>query len=153
MGQVMRFHEFPNGYNWTAMPLNIGSLPTSNLLRDIGDAVNMQYGCAGSGAYMSDVAPAFLNDFGYTSATLADYNYQVVKQQIGWNRPVVLAGGTHAWVCDGYRTYTTCSTGSLFLHMNWGWGGQFDGYFAYGDWSPGTNNYNTNKKMVYNIVP
>lgn len=167
MAQVMRFHQFPNNYNWANMPNNTGTNSTAGLMRDIGNAVNMDWGCNGSGADTeNEAASSFRNDFGYSTASYADFNHTIVKQQLNWNRPVMLRGGRntgwwffgvysdgHAWVCDGYRQYTTCTTSSLYLHMNWGWNGAFDDWYAFNNWNPGNNTFNYDRGMVYNIAP
>ena len=91
MAQVMKFHEFPANYNWANMPDNTGTTETATLMRDIGEAVDMQYSCGGSGAYMNDAASAFSNDFGYQNANYSGFNRDEVIQQIRWNRPVLLS--------------------------------------------------------------
>ena len=41
-----------------------------------------------------------------------------------------------------------------YYHMNWGWRGTDNGYFAYNNWNPdATGSFNENKRMVYNIRP
>jgi len=78
----------------------------------------------------------------------------------------------HAWVCDGLmeiknyeckKTYTPFSpnpilmkqqtSSQLFLHMNWGWHGSHDGYYAYNNFNPSTSTYNYKQGMVVNIKP
>ena len=176
MAQIMNFHEFPNNYNWDNMPDLWGTSETARLMRDIGDAVDMNWGCNSSGADTQDeVASSFRNDFGYSSASYAGFNRETVKQQLRWNRPEILRGGRksgwwifatykdgHAWVCDGYRSSTIysedCSMawGYLYLHMNWGWGWSsngLNGWYAYNNWNPGNHTFNYKRGMVYNIKP
>lgn len=94
MAQVINYHQFPARYNYDDMPDNWGTISTAQLMRDVGDAVDMDWGCDGSGTNTeNEVAPAFKNDFGYSSATYADFNHATVKQQIRWYRPVILKGG------------------------------------------------------------
>ncbi|MEM6829077.1 MAG: C10 family peptidase, partial [Bacteroidota bacterium] len=170
MAQIMKFHEFPNRYNWDNMPDLSGTMETARLMRDAGDAVNMDWGCNGSGAdTRGEVASSFVHDFGYSSASYADFNRETVKQQLRWNRPVILRGGRksgwwifgtyadgHAWVCDGYRSSFFCETGTgyLYLHMNWGWSStQLNGWFAFNNWNPSNHTFNYKRGMVYNIRP
>src|SRR5690606_29682752 len=142
MGQIMKYYEYPNNYNWGNMGNYYGSNDAAQLMVDIGTAVNMDYGCGGSGTETkATVASAFKNTFGYSSATYSDFNQQTVIQQLNANRPVILRGGEasgwwifvtykygHAWVCDGYQrsmVYSQDCSASweyLYLHMNWGWG-------------------------------
>lgn len=174
MAQIMYYHSFPNNYNWENMQLGgMGTMETARLMRDVGQAVDMNYTCTASGADMEDATSAFSNDFGYQNATYSDFNHSTVKQQLGWNRPVMLSGyrtmvvncfgffcstkyeNGHAWVCDGYRSTHFCNTGNTYLHlyMNWGWNGSLNGWFAYNRWNPGTRDYQYKKKMIYNIRP
>lgn len=148
IGQVMRYHQHPDSYNWAAMPLtNSGSNSVSQLLEDIGNAVNMDYSCDGSGAETSDGATALRNTFGYSTASFGNWNHTTTKSEILASRPVILAGHTdkscflwwcgyqngHAWVCEGYRSTFYCEIGVQTTHyyMNWGWGGTYNGYYAY----------------------
>lgn len=170
MAQVMRFHQLPASYNWASMPNTYGSPETARLMRDIGNAVNMDYGCDGSSADTKDeVASSFRFNFGYSSASYADYSSSdPVKTNIRNNRPVIFRGGSkahwlifpyytggHAWVCDGYKSYYTCETSVTYLYynMNWGWGGYLNGWYAHADWSPGDSDFNYKRGVVYNIIP
>lgn len=107
--------------------------------------------------------------FGYSSADWANYNDQVVKSNVAEGRPVILSGSNgsvgHMWVCDGYKSikyeFNNCTGNTnLYLHMNWGWGGYGNGFFAYNDFNISdthdninNTNYNKNVKMIYNIKP
>lgn len=151
------------------MPNNTGVPETARLLREIGRAVSMNYRCSGSGADTKDKAPnAFKNNFGYSSANFANYNYQTVMNELDQGRPVILSGGSresfwifgyysggHAWVCDGYRQYTDPCWGSyVSLHMNWGWeDGLHNAYYALSNFNPGSSSYNYKPGMIYNIKP
>jgi uncharacterized lipoprotein NlpE involved in copper resistance len=168
MAQIMKYYEHPNDYDWSNMPNNYGTNETSQLMVDIGDAVDMDYDCNGSGAYMNDVPSAF-TEFGYSNANYSEFRHLTVKDQLNWEKPVILGGFSeedcflwwcsyedgHAWVTDGYKQSTYCETGTsyLYLHMNWGWSGNEDGWYAYNNWNPGDNSYNYEKEMIYNINP
>jgi hypothetical protein len=122
MAQVMRFFHKANTYNWDNMPDNgqysSGTYDIQLLMKDAGESVNMQYGCSGSGAYNTAIAPALKNIFNYTNAILGNFNLNTVVQNLNNNKPVILTGGTnsggnyingHAWVCDGYLQSTVYS--------------------------------------------
>lgn len=168
MAQVMKYHQYPTSYSWSSMPNSYGTTTTSILMRDIGDAVNMDYECDGSGADTQDeVASSFRNDFGYSSASYSDYNYQTVKNELNYNRPVILRGGRntgwwifgqysdgHAWVCDGYLYYIDPCWGSILkFNMNWGWEGTYNGWYSFNNFNPGDYTFNYKTGMVYNIKP
>ncbi len=83
MAQVMSYYEFPAGYDYDDMPDNNGTMETARLIRDIADAVNMNWGCDGSGANTKkEIASSFVNDFGYSSSVYADFDQSTVKGEI-----------------------------------------------------------------------
>lgn len=170
IGQIMRFHQFPNSYDWQNMTLsNQGSNEISRLLRDIGYAVNMEYNCNFSGAYTNEGVTALKNTFGYSFASFGDWNHSTVKSEIIAGRPVILAGHNdkdcflwwcsyedgHAWVCEGIKSNYYCEIGVQYnyYYMNWGWGGTYNGFFSYGSWNPEGYNFKYNKHMLYYIAP
>lgn len=172
MAQVMKYNKYPNTYNWDAMPDKYGTSETAILMKDIGKAVDMDYGCDGSGAKMANVAPALIEKFGYSSAKFGNFDLSKLIIDLGQNRPVILSGGRksgwwifssykdgHAWVCSGYKTTSIwngdCSVGysGQYLWMNWGWDGRYNAWYGLGDWSAGGHSFNYEKKMIYNIVP
>ncbi len=167
MGQVIRFHEHPGGYNYASMNNANGGGDTPQLLFDAAEAVDMDYDCAGSGASMSDARSALDNDFSYSSAIHQGFDRNKVRTDIDNGRPVILAGynssSGHAWVCDGYKRWQVCiydSYGNLItaivylhLHMNWGWDGTANGWYAYNNWNPLSTHYNNDKEMIYRIIP
>lgn len=173
MAQVMKYYQYPTSYSWSNMPNSYGTSTTALLMRDIGNAVNMDYGCNGSSADTQDeVASSFKNDFGYSSASYSDYNYQTVESELNYNRPVILRGGRntgwwmfgqysdgHAWVCDGYLQYIDPCWGSILkFHMNWGWGDSstgtsYNGWYSFNNFNPGDNTFNYKTGMVYKIKP
>lgn len=173
MAQIMKYHEYPRRYDWNLMYDSTDCFETSRLMRDIGDAVGMQYSCGGSSADTKNRVPSAFKFFGYSSASYGEFDVNTVKLEIENNRPVILTGarkgGTwlfpkrvdgHAWVCDGYYSQTyykeDCSSNWTFeyLHMNWGWDNQDELNAWYSsDWSPSAYDFNYKKGMVYNIIP
>lgn len=171
IGQIMKYHELPAYYNWAAMPNTYGTAETCILLRDIGNDIGMVYWCSGSWTWPLTKIEDLFEDWGYSSSTTySSFSHQTVKGEIKGNRPVILIGfkdsfiptEAHAWVADGVRTleYYICEenpyTGELwktFTHsylwfwMNWGWHGDYDGWFVFNDWTPGDHNYNKWRKM------
>lgn len=110
----------------------------ATLMRYCGQSIEMHYGPAelgGSWAYYWSVAWALVNHFDYNAAQHIEHIFfpgideweEVIYSELAAGRPVVYGGqsdsGGHAFVCDGY------DGGGLF-HINWGWSGGGDGYFA-----------------------
>jgi len=172
--QIMNYWEHPNTYSWQLMPDSYGSASVSELMDDIGEEVNMSYGCYGSSASTSSLKSAFKNDFGYSN----DIDYVtastfVIREQLNNSSPVIMRGDDggatgHAWVCDGYKRtviisihnpgtyyeYETSVISNPLYHMNWGWGGFYNGWFNYFDLDPQSNGgYDDDKKLLINIYP
>ena len=98
-----------------------------------GVSVNMGYGPNASGAYSQDVGPAMESYFRFSS----DYWHNYQEYSYSWEEDMVNnldAGmplyyasqgdvGGHAYVVDGYDDW-------YFFHVNWGWGGFDNGYYA-----------------------
>ena len=105
----------------------------AKLMRYCGQSVNMNYGPS-SGANTAKVADALKDYFDYSSTTTykdrSFYTYagwiELLYNELAQGRPMVFSGqstgGGHAFVCDGYQSED-------YFHINWGWGGQSDGYF------------------------
>ena len=98
------------------------------LMSDIGKAVNMRYYYRGSDSNLQYACNALRDKFDYTVRYL-DKNFlpandflNEVMQEISDGYPVLVVGGPHAFVYDGYDEQG-------LIHTNWGWGGENDGYF------------------------
>ena len=108
----------------------------AQLMLYCGTSVQMKYSSGSSGTQTAYVANALINYFGFDNTTRfvrrIDYSYadwvDLIYNEVAASRPVVLgagrAAGGHAFVADGFD-----ATNTLF-HINWGWGGYLDDYFA-----------------------
>lgn len=168
-------------YRWSLMPDALTSLSDSTgimavaeLMYHVGVAVNMSYSPSASGAQVNAYGYA-----GYPSAETAlktyfKYNpmlYSIYKSEhsdtewdamiaaeIEASRPVLYAGfdstAGHAFVLDGFDSLG-------MFHVNWGWGGAYDGYYTTDSLSPGaggiggnaTYTFNRNNSAVIGISP
>jgi hypothetical protein len=161
-------------YNWASMPLDVSTLnnDVATLMYHCGVSVEMSYGDdnqGGSGAFVRQAEVgyggpcaqyAFVNYFSYNPNSIqgvsqSHYNstawINLMKGEIDAGRPVQYEGddqsaGGHTWVCDGYDA-------NNMLHMNWGWGGVDDGYFAVTNLSAGGYNFNNNEAALIGIQP
>jgi len=107
----------------------------ARLMLYCGTAVKMNYTSGSSSASSSNVPYALINYFGFDATTR--YEYRTAYTYAGWQenihnelsaaRPVYYrgssSGGGHAFIVDGYD-------GNGLFHINWGWGGSSDDYFA-----------------------
>ena len=117
----------------------------ATLMRYCGQAVKMGYGPdgLGSSANPADYQLAYTNCFGY-SAAISVYRHDygigewedIIYGELAARRPVHYRGdsddGGHAFICDGYD-------GNGLFHINWGWNGKDDGYFALSVLNPYNN--------------
>ena len=156
------------------------STVTQYFLKDIAISIGTKFGINGSYANIDDVASKLKNTYGYSSSiSVVDHDSSTpVMQQLNLNQPVYMRGSNsanegHAWVCDGYHLYTfytestlraptnssSYASGSTSMydyssyaayHMNWGWGGLYDGWFYY-DVNPGGTSLKYKRKDIINI--
>lgn len=99
-----------------------------------GVAARMDWGPSESGARVSRLVEPLKRAFGWGTACFLDsYRYEpqawndLLRREMQARRPVlytgyVMTGGGHAFVLDGL------DENGLF-HVNWGYGGAYDGYF------------------------
>ncbi len=132
----------------------------ANLMFAAGASVKMGYTSYESGAYSENITNGLVTYLGYDSnASLVKrnlYGYEAWKElvysEIAARRPVVYGGssdaGGHQFVCDGY-------SGNGYFHINWGWGGYYDGNFLLSALDPSGqgiggsgSNYNSGQSAV-----
>lgn len=182
MAQVMNYHRWPNEacekipaykYPYNKDTLSLDELPpttfdwelmktdlteVAKLMQYCGHAVQMAYGEGVSvtdAAYTADALRLYFNydpNIYYANRTMygIDEWEQLIYDELAASRPVIYAGragdGGHCFVCDGYD-------GNGLFHINWGWNGKSDGYFALSVLNP----YNTSGSgassvaMGYNV--
>lgn len=151
-------------YAWDKMPLTKydGTWSeeqieeVSTLMRDVGVMMQSIYSPGGTGAYSSDAVSMLPRYMGYDKSLYTDFKslygdvkdwVAVLKDNIDRIGPVLYSGyphdpneGGHAFVLDGYDEYDN-------LRINWGWGGNSNGYFA----MPAFNNYTDGHHAVLGI--
>lgn len=162
--------DFDTLYQWDSMPdaLGWGSTPTqihavAQLMYHVGVAVEMNYGVGSSGAYVTAYGQYNLpsserslrEHFRYSpmlhalwKESYADHDWDsLIRNEIYHQRPVLYSGhdttGGHAFVLDGYDTIG-------MFHLNWGWGGGYDGYYTTDSLSPGAGGIGGNATYTFN---
>ena len=130
-------------YDWDNMTPDYNKSYTSaqadavaTLMFHAGVAADMDYTVDGSGAVSSIALAAMTEYFGYNkSINILPKDFmkeedilQEVASDLQAGRPVYVSGHTvnlegHAFVCDGMQS-------DGYLHINWGWNGGANGYFA-----------------------
>lgn len=131
-------------YDWSKMAMHYDTLTSTTaeqdsaiakLIFDVGTAAHTTYAGKSSHASTINAMNALLNHFSYSptvryvrrDVTPIEEWKQMLRDEIDAGRPVLYSGsghpGNHAFVVDGY------DENGLF-HINWGWNGECNGYFA-----------------------
>lgn len=134
----------------------------AKLMRYVGQAEEMDYSPSGSGATIADILRA-AKMFGYDHN--AKYIYKrnqytdaqwasLIQTELRAGRPIVYSaqdsngGDGHAFNLDGYNASTN------LYHINWGWGGSFNGYFALNAFNPvPACQFNEDPWMIIGLKP
>lgn len=169
-----QYADFGNTfYDWSNMPNSLDSNSTTaqvnavaTLMYHVGVAVEMNYGIHGSSSYTNSYgystlpcAENALKDyFRYKNTLHSVYRDNVtdsvwistLNSELDAGRPIIERGdgdvGGHAFVCDGYDN-------NGLYHINWGWSGYLNGYFAQDNLSPNPYTFNNNQALLVGIEP
>ena len=163
-------------FDWDAMQTtytgsesesDASAMAVAELMVCAGKSVQMQYTYSGSGAYTNSIIPALKTYFDYHGVmkyiVREDYTTdewdELIYNELYSTRPVIFSAasgtGVHAFVCDGYD-------GDGLYHINWGWNGNYNGYFRlallnpYGEGVDGTEgslSYSINQNAIIGIQP
>lgn len=157
-------------YDWNHMPNSLNSYSSSTqvsavatLMYHIGVAVEMNYRRSTSSAHTTSdeiddcsAENALKYYFKYSpalhSVELADYGTAqwilMLKTELDSSRPVLYSGrdvnSGHAFVLDGYNNNNQ-------FHVNWGWGGYCNGYYAIGGLNPSSSGTGGTSSSSYNL--
>lgn len=123
----------------------------ATLMYDIGAALHTKYETGSS--YSEDSSPAAIENFGYKSKTYYKTDYKMsewlklICDNLDNNAPVMLYGELRETnvgiivVVDGYDNQRN-------IHVNWGAGGNYDGYYNFHHLFPTDLDYSFNDDMV-----
>ncbi len=158
-------------YDWANMPNDLSILSSNTQINAIatlmyhcGVAVDMDYGTDESGA-MSYLVPRAMRDYFWYSdeavyLSKSDFTHSewqsMLFEEIWEGRPVfysggnMLSGGSHAFVCDGWRS-------DDYFHFNWGWD-QSNGYYSLTSLKPtyffiSNGDYTASQAGIFNLYP
>ena len=161
-GSVIKWDSMKDSYSGISTPVQKRAV--ANLMKYCGASVLMDYANrynGGSGAYSSMVPDALKTYFNYNNGTslenrnnfMSDEEWNnLIYNELRHSRPVYFSGGNatsgHAFVCDGFD-------GAGYFHINWGWDGQYDGYFLLNALNPGSSSsgYNLRQEALINAFP
>lgn len=147
IAQLLAYHKLPSNLNWSEIIMEQRLTSTSKesvknevstLMRQIGDKVQMRYGCSSSGVSADvalDLAKSALISYGMSIGTSFRFlSVFEVKESLKRKCPVFIQGfcdlGGHAWICDAWKMHKYDSGEQYqYLKMNWGWNGRSNGYY------------------------
>lgn len=154
--------NYNHGYNQTQ------GNAVANLMYACGLSINMDYGPQ-SGASAINAMKSAIEHFGYDAdmfyasmdgMALDEWHF-VVTENLKAGNPVIYSGRNernegHAFVIDGY----TATSADPYYHVNWGWGGMYDGDYQMLHLSPaetgiggGMGNFNLENFAVIGFKP
>lgn len=154
-GTVVDWDNMLDDY-WLAGYSYASANAVATLMRYCGQACQMDYFSTGSSAAVDRQLQA-MRSFSYnqTSMHLIKDDYPVedwesiMLTDLMFNEPILYTGydesAGHAFVVDGYD-------GSKF-HINWGWAGTGNGYFALDAFYVQGYSFNNNQEMIVNVYP
>ncbi len=157
--------------DWENMKATYGSsndlqkTAVAQLMLYCGVSVHMDYTNSSSGAQISEVVDACKKYFGYGSSVKMLYNSdysedewdRVVYAELAAGRPVYLGG----YNADAGHAFLTCGYENKRYWINWGWGGQSDGYYYLTNLTPGdgqgiggsSDGYNAGRTAIIGLEP
>lgn len=151
-------------YNYEAMCDNPSSINPAicTLMHHCGVGVDMVYGPDGSGMYNHSAARVLRNFFKFSPQTeylfrdstdvdwdsviVAHLSRRMPMYYAGWSEPNV---NGHGFICDGYKLMDSC----YFFHFNFGWDGDYDGYFYTDHLNLMGTHFNGYQELIVNAYP
>ena len=119
-----------NNYRWGH------SEEAALFLRAVADGCNPWYFAQGTFVFPKR-AERFMRRCGYSNVHNKKYSFDRIKNMIDNNHPLALCGmpdldvkRAHAWNIDGYRTSKYGSKEVKMIHCDFGWGGNYNGYYV-----------------------
>lgn len=165
--------QYDTAYQWDLMPDHLDWSSSAEeihavaqLMFHVGVSVEMNYGVGSSGAYthsysiygynLPSTERSLREHFGYNPMLENRFKQyytdevwdNMLRNEIVHRRPVLYSGrdesGGHAFVLDGYDSLG-------MFHVNWGWGGAYDGYYTTDSLSPGAGGIGGNATYTFNM--
>ncbi len=150
---------FGGTYDWANMPAAGGSSTAQQkavgkICRDVGLSCYMNYASGGSAAPGPVLGHRMVDTFAYANAKIAygwnDASKAAMLASFDAGIPCPTTVPAHAIVADGYG-YD--SSGTLFVHFNFGWSGSSDAWYTPPDLSAASSGFTSIQGIVYNAYP
>lgn len=175
MAQICKYYSYPNSgfgsycnannpsycadfgsanYDYSLMPNNVSSsnIQVATLMHDLGVAVDMNWSGTNSTSFFSSsvlkeyfaYSPKMYSTATFMFSSTAEL-IEAIKEELDNGRPVYAKGGGHFYLIDGYNL-------SDQFHMNFGWSGVYDGYYAINSVVNGAGTF-TPSNFIFQIEP
>ena len=150
-------------YDWSEMPTDNKFQRQSQrdevarLMADVGAAMKVDYGVYETSGYLQN--EFLIKHFQFTVGQVlarTDYSdeawHKILKKELDEYQPVIYLGNDndvagHMFLLDGY-------TADDYYHVNWGWGGNYNGYFVLEAMTPSSGfDYSFNQWAHIGCVP
>jgi len=100
MGQIMKYHNWPNIYSINSMPnsVNYGNYTTTMahnvgyFMQDIGAKVAMNYSCDASGTYSTKARTVLVTHYNYNASKVVGLSFNPLISNLKSSKPVYLDG-------------------------------------------------------------
>ncbi|MDD3966744.1 MAG: C10 family peptidase [bacterium] len=161
-------------YDWDIMPDSLttrygGLTAGMDQVREVGQllfqiavSVEMELKPDGSSASFDDLIYSLVSYFDYSpemqilkKGDFTETSWRsMLTQELTLGYPLAYSGqgsGGHAFLCDGYRLL---SDSLHYFHINWGWGGAYDGWFLLTALTPAAGyDYSNEQQAIFYIRP
>lgn len=148
---IYDYDNMPDYLTSASPDLQINAVGT--LLYHCGVSVNMNYGVNASYMNSNNMVPAMTNYWKYPETIQAfdreDFSslawWHLIKGELDDSAPFFYGGtgsqGGHVFLCDGYDEEN-------YVHINWGFGGGYDGYFLVTALNPGPYSFSSEQVII-----
>ena len=164
-GINVAIRDLHHEYDWDNMPMEFvngkytakQASNVATLMADIGGALQVDYKTDVTVGFLG-LAQLFVNfDYfpgwqQYKGANSVENWYGLLCAELNQNRPIIYRaenqkGDGHAFILDGY-------TDKDYFHVNWGWGGDCNGYFALDAMIPSeVDDYTSHQSAFLSCIP
>lgn len=136
---------------------DVEATAVATLMADLGHSFSADYGAEGTGAWPNH--EALYENYGYSPANYTylrslysdDSWHDILRRELEAGNPIWYSGylednSGHAFVLDGIDD-------NNYFHVNWGWGGYYDGFFEIDALILGEYEFDYNQYAIIGLVP
>lgn len=134
--EVFTYHGHTFDWNIIGNDRNGLSNEAALFLMAVADGCNPWYFASGTFVFPKRAA-RFLKRNEYTNVDNKKYSFDRIKGMIDNEHPLAICGmpklkikDAHAWNIDGYRTSRRGKNDIKMIHCDFGWGGDYNGYYV-----------------------